>query len=174
MRLKTLLPETRVCPNGFHRFQMHDAKRNLVHQSVVYTRNNSSDRDTVQSGRMSCSPECSLYLRWAGQNASAVYAIMKTLVAFIKQPLPEDSTWNYFESGHGEGLCDGIHDRPKRMSNDAVKERKYSTKNVFDFYVWAKEKQTNSTINYDLLFVLSLLNKKRFAPSLVQWQCLKE
>lgn len=83
----------------------------LAHQSVVYI----SDE--------------------LGQNASAVYAIMKTLVAFIKQPLPEDSTWNYFESGHGEGLCDGIHDRPKRMSNDAVKERKYSTKNVFDFYV---------------------------------------
>ena len=83
----------------------------LVHKSVVYI----SDE--------------------LGQNASAVYAIMKTLVAFIKQLLPEDSTWNYFYSGHGEGLCDGIHDRPKRMSNDAVKERKYSIKNAFDFYV---------------------------------------
>ncbi|KAJ8050563.1 hypothetical protein HOLleu_03812 [Holothuria leucospilota] len=46
------------------------------------------------------------------------------------------ATWNYFESGHGKGPCDGVGGTVKRLADDAVK-RGAVMQNANDFYSWA-------------------------------------
>ena len=49
--------------------------------------------------------------------------------------------WNFFESGHGKGPCDGIGGVAKRRASDAIKQGKACIQDATDFYNWAK---TNS------------------------------
>ena len=46
--------------------------------------------------------------------------------------------WNYFESGHGKGPCNGIGGSSKRQAADAVKQGKVSVQDAHEFYQWAK------------------------------------
>ncbi|XP_060564869.1 uncharacterized protein LOC132724071 [Ruditapes philippinarum] len=47
--------------------------------------------------------------------------------------------WNYFESGHGKGACDGIGGTAKRMADQSIRQGKVSIQDATDFYKWAKE-----------------------------------
>ena len=49
--------------------------------------------------------------------------------------------WNFFESGHGKGPCDGIGGVAKGRASDAIKQGKACIQDATDFYNWAK---TNS------------------------------
>ena len=54
--------------------------------------------------------------------------------------------WNYFESGHGKGPCDGLGGTAKRQACDAVKQGKSCIQDAADFFTWATENQ--KSINY--------------------------
>lgn len=43
-------------------------------------------------------------------------------------------TWNYFESGHGKGPCDGIGGCAKRMASEAVKQQKVQIQDASPFF----------------------------------------
>jgi hypothetical protein len=45
--------------------------------------------------------------------------------------------WNYLESGHGKGPCDGLGASVKRAADMAIKQGKASIQNGKDFYHWA-------------------------------------
>ena len=45
--------------------------------------------------------------------------------------------WNYFESGHGKGPCDGLGGSCKRQASEAVKQGKAVIQDARDFYNWA-------------------------------------
>lgn len=47
------------------------------------------------------------------------------------------AVWNYFESSHGKGPCDGIGGSAKRQASDAVKQGKVSIQDAVEFYEWA-------------------------------------
>ncbi|WAR14247.1 hypothetical protein MAR_004352 [Mya arenaria] len=56
-------------------------------------------------------------------------------------------SWQYFESGHGKGPCDGIGGTTKRNADNAVKQGKFIIQDAGDFFKWAS--QTDSQIEYD-------------------------
>lgn len=76
------------------------------------------------------------------------------------------AAWNYFESSHGKDSWDGISGTAKPMDGNAVNQKKCLMQDAFDFYAWAKEKQTYNKINMilslliTLLFVLHLWNEE--------------
>ena len=49
-----------------------------------------------------------------------------------------DATWNYFESGHGKGPCDGVGGTVKRLADQAVNAQKANIQDADDFYSWAE------------------------------------
>lgn len=49
--------------------------------------------------------------------------------------------WNYLESGHGKGPCDGLGASVKRAADMAIKQGKATIQNGEEFYLWTtKEK----------------------------------
>ena len=57
--------------------------------------------------------------------------------------------WNYFESGHGKGPCDGIGETSKRLVDDAIKQQKVVMQDANDFFFkWAVPYQSQSAIKY--------------------------
>lgn len=72
-------------------------------------------------------------------------------------------SWNYFESGHGKGPCDGIGGCAKRMASEAVKQQKVQIQDADDFFRWAVKTQqkieyfqyTNSEYETSVQTVLS-------------------
>ena len=46
--------------------------------------------------------------------------------------------WNYFESGHGKGPCDGLGGIAKRQAAEACKQGKVNIQDAIDFFQWAK------------------------------------
>lgn len=64
----------------------------------------------------------------------------KTIFQFVSQHFNEfgvNARWNYLESGHGKGPCDGLGASVKRSAGDAVKHGKCSIQNADDFFAWA-------------------------------------
>lgn len=55
-------------------------------------------------------------------------------------------SWQYFESGHGKGPCDGIGGTTKRNADNAVKQGKTIIQDADDFFKWARD--TESQIEY--------------------------
>ena len=45
--------------------------------------------------------------------------------------------WNYFESGHGKGPCDGLGGTCKRMADEAVGRGNIIIQDAQDFHAWA-------------------------------------
>ncbi len=80
------------------------------------------------------------------------------------------ATWNYFESGHGKGPCDGIGGTVKRLADDAVKRGVASIQDAHDFYAWACQEREESSIEY--LFV-SREDCARSAEFIQQWSTSK-
>ncbi|XP_054775254.2 uncharacterized protein LOC129283486 [Lytechinus pictus] len=59
--------------------------------------------------------------------------------------------WNYFESGHGKGPCDGIGGTIKRLADTAVKRRAAVIQDAHDFFAWASQERhecSGSKINF--------------------------
>jgi hypothetical protein len=57
--------------------------------------------------------------------------------------------WNYLESGHGKGPCDGLGASIKRGADMASRQWKVLIQNAEDFYAWAKQTEENgSKIKY--------------------------
>ncbi|XP_013401704.1 uncharacterized protein LOC106167464 [Lingula anatina] len=54
------------------------------------------------------------------------------------------ATWNYFESGHGKGPCDGVGGTVKRLADQAVNAQKANIQDAEDFYVWAQNSNLRS------------------------------
>ena len=58
------------------------------------------------------------------------------------------SRWNYLESGHGKGPCDGLDASVKRMADIAVKQQKCLIQDANDFYEWAISRADESKVKY--------------------------
>ena len=57
--------------------------------------------------------------------------------------------WNYLESGHGKGPCDGLGASVKRGADMAIRQGKSLIQDAFDFYAWAKQtEETGSKVKY--------------------------
>ncbi len=56
-------------------------------------------------------------------------------------------SWQFFESGHGKGPCDGIGGTTKRNADNAIKQGKFIIQDADDFFKWASE--TDSQIEYE-------------------------
>jgi hypothetical protein len=56
--------------------------------------------------------------------------------------------WNYLETGHGKGPCDGLGASVKRMADMDVKQQKCLIQDATDFYEWAQGKREGSKVKY--------------------------
>jgi len=78
----------------------------------------------------------------------------RTIFQFIAQHQDEfgiDARWNYLESGHGKGPCDGLGASVKRSAGDAIKHVKCSIQDANDFFAWATHSvNTGSKVRYFL------------------------
>ena len=54
-------------------------------------------------------------------------------------------SWDYLESGHGKGPCDGLGGSVKRSADMAVKQGKVVIQNAKDFYSWATNQSESET-----------------------------
>ena len=58
--------------------------------------------------------------------------------------------WNYFESGHGKGPCDGLGGTSKRMADEGSRSERCVISDARDFYQWGK---TTNMTNISFRFV---------------------
>ena len=58
------------------------------------------------------------------------------VIANHKQIFDVNACWNYFDSGHGKGPCDGIGGTCKRSASEAVKQGKATIQDAHEFYNW--------------------------------------
>ena len=72
------------------------------------------------------------------------------LVLSHEERYGSSATWNYFESGHGKGPCDGVGGTVKRMADQAVNAQKADIQDADDFLSWA---QTSSIRGITFFFV---------------------
>ncbi|XP_069139329.1 uncharacterized protein [Argopecten irradians] len=71
------------------------------------------------------------------------------LISMHKDEFGVSARWNYLESGHGKGPCDGLGASVKRGADDFVKHGKASIQNADDFYKWAeKAMEDGSKVKY--------------------------
>jgi hypothetical protein len=63
------------------------------------------------------------------------------VIANHKQIFDVDAYWNYFETGHGKGPCDGIGGTCKRRAAEAVKQGKATIQDAHEFYNWAHKNE---------------------------------
>ncbi len=59
------------------------------------------------------------------------------LVATHRDRYGVPAVWNYFESGHGKGPCDGLGGTTKRMADEAVRRGATTIQDAKGFYDWA-------------------------------------
>ena len=80
-----------------------------------------------------------------------------------------DAVWDYFETGHGKGPCDGVGGSVKRMADQATRQGKCIT-DARTFYDWAVS--TDSAIYYTFVseFDYTEADKevKEIQPTLVE------
>lgn len=55
--------------------------------------------------------------------------------------------WNYLESGHGKGPCDGLGASVKRAADMAIKQGKATIQDGKDFYNWTT-KESGSKVKF--------------------------
>ena len=53
--------------------------------------------------------------------------------------------WNYLESGHGKGPCDGLGASVKRNADMAIRQGKCLIQGAADFFAWAKGTEENGS-----------------------------
>lgn len=60
-----------------------------------------------------------------------------------------NARWNYFESGHGKGPCDGLGGTSKRMADEASRSGRYVISDAHDFFKWGTtSNMTNVTFRF--------------------------
>ena len=60
-----------------------------------------------------------------------------------------NARWDFLESGHGKGPCDGLGGSVKRSADMAVKQGRVIIQNAKDFYAWAGgQSETNTSVSY--------------------------
>lgn len=67
---------------------------------------------------------------------------MFNLVAAHHQLYDIKASWQYFESGHDKGACDGIGGVAKRMADNAIKTGHVEIHSAREFYKWASTAQS--------------------------------
>ncbi|KAK3104833.1 hypothetical protein FSP39_011252 [Pinctada imbricata] len=76
----------------------------------------------------------------------------KTIFQFILEHGDEfgvTAQWNFLESGHGKGPCDGLGASVKRSADMAVRQGKHSIQDANDFLSWARHSEaTGSKVTY--------------------------
>lgn len=65
------------------------------------------------------------------RNKTAFY-----IVSNHEDMLGTAAEWNYFETGHGKGACDGVGGTAKRMADLSIKQGKVTVQDGSDFYKW--------------------------------------
>ena len=73
------------------------------------------------------------------------------MVANHKELHGVDARWNFFESGHGKGPCDGLGGTCKRMADNAVNSGKCLIQDTLSFHEWALD----SGLKMNFIFVAS-------------------
>ena len=73
------------------------------------------------------------------------------MVANHKELHGVDARWNFFESGHGKGPCDGLGGTCKRMADNAVNSGKCLIQDALSFHEWALD----SGLKMNFIFVAS-------------------
>jgi len=48
------------------------------------------------------------------------------------------ATWNYYESGHGKSVCDGLGGTVKRLADESVRSGKCTIQDAEEFKTWAE------------------------------------
>jgi hypothetical protein len=68
----------------------------------------------------------------------------------IKEEFGVQARWNYLESGHGKGPCDGLGASVKRSADNAIKHGKASIQNTSDFFCYAQKtmEEGSSKVKY--------------------------
>jgi len=56
--------------------------------------------------------------------------------------------WNYLETGHGKGPCDGLGASVKRMADLAVKQHKCLIQDASDFFKWTLKRADETKVKY--------------------------
>ena len=69
-----------------------------------------------------------------------------SIVSRHKEHSDAKAAWNYFETEHGKGPCDGIGGTAKRLADEAVRQEKVSIHNAF--MTWAENNQQERTIKF--------------------------
>ena len=86
--------------------------------------------DQTESGAHPTDP---LSVRFTDKSVQERYYLSE--VSLHKAMFGISASWQYFESGHGKGPCDGVGGSVKRAADRAVKTGKL-IKTAQDFYAW--------------------------------------
>ena len=90
----------------------------------------------------------------AGQTVQVVNIEKKNIFEFVanhEEMHGSNPVWNYFETGHGKGPCDGLGGTCKRLADQAVRSGKVLIQDAEGFYDWpASSSMTNVTFKYVL------------------------
>ena len=72
------------------------------------------------------------------------------LILTHKEEFGVQARWNYLESGHGKGPCDGLGASVKRSADNAIKHGKASIQNASDFFSYAQKtmEEGSSKVKY--------------------------
>lgn len=55
-----------------------------------------------------------------------------------------NAVWNFFESGHGKGPCDGIGGTSKRTADLAIKQGKITVQDACDYFDKVQQYHTSA------------------------------
>jgi len=70
-------------------------------------------------------------------------------VAYHEQEFGIKARWDYLESGHGKGPCDGLGGSVKRSADMAVKQAKCNIQDAADFFAWGLQSESaGSKVKY--------------------------
>ncbi|XP_063966655.1 uncharacterized protein LOC135156857 [Lytechinus pictus] len=63
-----------------------------------------------------------------------------------KEHFGVEGEWNFLESGHGKGPCDGLGGSVKRSADMAVKRGKFAIQDASDFIRWTESEQSSKVV----------------------------
>ena len=70
-------------------------------------------------------------------------------LAYHEEEFSIKARWNFLESGHGKGPCDGLGGSVKRSADMAVRQAKCNIQDAADFYAWGLQSElAGSKVKY--------------------------
>ena len=143
-------------PAVFH-FKSDDGK--LIHKSLVVVSDEMSHKaDTVFAFLESIiqwvkekMPHIQI-IHVLSDSPSSQYrnATIFSLVGHFQELFGVRGTWNYFESGHGKGPCDGVGGAVKRAA-DLATMKGQKIDDAQSFFSWGVQQESNSKVSYVLV-----------------------